>query len=125
MDKKKSVKSVVVLLVSITMVTAIPGFYTAARAGGGAAFLGGMLAGHLVSGAVSRSKARTQAEEYQAYSQPRTTQTQQAAAPAAQPAPAPKPTAEQRLQQLDKLAAGGYITPAEYKTKRKAILDSM
>jgi hypothetical protein len=34
-------------------------------------------------------------------------------------------TTEQKLQQLDKLAAGGYITPAEYKARRKAILDSM
>jgi len=29
---------------------------------------------------------------------------------------------EQRLQQLDKLAAGGYITPAEYKAKRRPFL---
>jgi len=41
------------------------------------------------------------------------------------PAPASKMTQEQRLQQLDKLAAGGYITPAEYKEKRKTILDNM
>ncbi|NOQ46206.1 MAG: hypothetical protein GQ559_05975, partial [Desulfobulbaceae bacterium] len=34
-------------------------------------------------------------------------------------------TAKQRLNQLDKLAAGGYITPAEYKAKKKAIIDSM
>jgi len=34
-------------------------------------------------------------------------------------------TPEQRMQQLDKLAAGGYITPAEYKAKKKAILDSL
>jgi hypothetical protein len=26
---------------------------------------------------------------------------------------------------LDKLAAGGYITPAEYKKKKQAIVDSM
>jgi hypothetical protein len=34
-------------------------------------------------------------------------------------------TPEQKLKQLDKLAAGGYITPAEYKAKKKAILDGM
>ncbi|MEN8803850.1 MAG: SHOCT domain-containing protein [Thiogranum sp.] len=34
-------------------------------------------------------------------------------------------TPEQRIQQLDKLAAGGFITPAEYKAKKKAILDSL
>ena len=32
---------------------------------------------------------------------------------------------EQRIQQLDKLAAGGYITPDEYKAKKQAILNSM
>jgi hypothetical protein len=36
-----------------------------------------------------------------------------------------KCAAMQKLQELDKLAAGGYITPEEYKTKRKAILDGM
>ena len=66
---------------------------------------------------VRRSERRTEAEEYQAYSQPRT---QQAAA-----APAPShQTAKQKIDQLDKLAAGGYITPAEYKAKKKAITDS-
>ena len=46
----------------------------------------------------------------------------------AQPAPQAAPQAqsvEQRLAQLDKLAAGGYITPEEYKTKKQQILDSM
>ena len=41
------------------------------------------------------------------------------------PAPAAKPTAQQKLDELNKLAAGGYITPEEYKAKKKAILDSM
>jgi hypothetical protein len=39
--------------------------------------------------------------------------------------PATQPTAQQRLAQLDKLAAGGYITPEEYKAKKKAILDGI
>ncbi len=34
-------------------------------------------------------------------------------------------SAEQRIKELDKLAAGGYITPAEYKARKKKILDSM
>jgi hypothetical protein len=60
---------------------------------------------------------RTQAEEYQAYnSQP----VQQAA-----PASSGGDSAEARIKQLDKLAAGGYITPAEYKAKKQAILNSM
>ena len=55
-----------------------------------------------------------------------------------EPAPAPAPvyyppppayvsmtstaTIEAQLNQLDRLAAGGYITPAEYQARRKAIL---
>ena len=31
-------------------------------------------------------------------------------------------TIEAQLNQLDRLAAGGYITPAEYQARRKAIL---
>ena len=104
--------------------TMVPGFKSEARAGKGAAFLGGMAAGHIVGGAVRRSERRTEAAEYQAYSQPRAVQ-QAAPAPASAPAPAAKPSAQQRLDQLDKLAAGGYITPEEYKAKKKAILDSM
>ena len=50
---------------------------------------------------------------------------QPATTSSAQTAPAAKPTAQQRLDQLDKLAAGGYITPEEYKAKKKAILDGM
>mgnify|MGYP001787479467 CR=1 FL=1 len=37
---------------------------------------------------------------------------------------APK-SAEDKIAELDKLAAGGYITPAEYKSRKKTILDSM
>jgi hypothetical protein len=103
----------VVLAVTGLCLTAAPGFTTEARAHSGAAFLGGMLAGHVVTGAVSRDKQRTQAAEYQAYSQPRS-------APAAQSS-----TPEQKIDQLNKLAAGGYITPAEYKAKKQAILNSM
>jgi hypothetical protein len=100
--------------------TVMPGFVPKAYSGKGAAFLGGMVAGHLVTGAVERSERRTRAEEYQAYEPPRT---YRQAAPAS--APAAQPTAQQRLDQLDKLAAGGYITPQEYKAKKKAILDGM
>jgi hypothetical protein len=112
---------VVVVLVAITALFVIlPGFTTEAQADKGAAFLGGMVAGRVLTGAAARSERRTQAEEYQAYSQPHAARQ---AAPV--PAPAAKPTAESRIKQLDKLAAGGYITPAEYKTKKKAILDEM
>jgi hypothetical protein len=114
-----NMNKVVVVLVAITICfTILPGFKTEAQADKGAAFLGGILAGHLVTGAVSRSKRRTEAEESQAYSQQRS-------ARQAAPAHAAKPTAESRIKELDKLAAGGYITPEEYKTKKKAILAEM
>jgi hypothetical protein len=104
------------LIVSGLSVTA---YTPAANASDGAAFLGGMVAGHVVGGAVRRDRQRTADMDQMA--------AQQAAAPA--PAPAPAAPAQQspeaRIQQLDKLAAGGYITPAEYKTKKQAIIDSM
>ena len=118
-----NVNKVVVFTVAITLCfTIVPGFKTEARAGKGGAFLGGMVAGHIIGGFARRDERRTEAEEHQAYSQPRTVQQ---AAPAPAPAPAAKPTTQQRLDQLNKLAAGGYITPQEYKAKKKAIMDSM
>ena len=92
---------------------------TPAQAGDGGAFIGGVFASHVVH----NMRRRTQAEETQAYyaAHPSTvTTTSQTSA-----APAQKETAEDRIKQLDKLAAGGYITPAEYKAKKKSILDSM
>jgi hypothetical protein len=80
------------------------------------AFIGGVAATKILG----NMKRRTEAEEYQAYSAPR------AAQPAQQAAPAPAAqTTQQKLDELNKLAAGGYITPEEYKTKKKAIMDSM
>ncbi len=113
--RKRLNRVVAVLAGTVLCLTIVPGFKSEARASKGAAFLGGMVAGHVVTGAVSRSKRRTQAAEYQAYSQPQ-------AAPAAQPA---QSSPEQRIDQLNKLAAGGYITPEEYKSKKQAILNSM
>ncbi len=116
-------KTVAVLVVITIGFTMMPGFVPRVHSHDGAAFLGGMLAGHVVGGAVRRSRIRTAAAVKEA-NQPRTVQ-QAAPAPAPAPAPAAKPTAQQRIQELDKLAAGGYITPQEYKAKKKAILDSM
>lgn len=86
---------------------------SAANASDAGAFIGGVFATKLL-GNMSR---RTDAEEAQA-------------AAAQQPRPvysasSSKPSAEQRIKQLDKLAAGGYITPAEYKKKKQAIIDGM
>jgi hypothetical protein len=115
------------VLAAFIIATIMPGLPTEARAGKGAAFLGGMVAGHIVGGAVRRSKIRT-AAAVQAANQPKTQTVyvqQPATTTSAQPATAAKPSTEDRLKQLDKLAAGGYITPEEYKAKKKAILDSM
>lgn len=90
-----------------------------ARAGGGA-FLGGMIAGHVVGGFVRRDRARTEAELNRTYSQPAPVVQYQAA-----PAPGPAKSVEQRLGELDDLAQKGYITKDEYQTRRKAILDGI
>jgi len=125
--KKQFKLSILPVLIAFIITTIMPGLATEARGSEGAAFLGGMVAGHIVGGAVRRSKIRTAAAVQTAnqsktqtvyVQQPTTTTT-------AQPAPAAKPSTEDRLKELDKLAAGGYITPEEYKAKKKAILDSI
>ena len=115
------------VLSAFIIASIMPGLPTQAQAGEGAAFLGGMVAGHIVGGAVRRSKIRTAAAVKEA-NEPKTQTVyvqQPAATSSAQPAPAAKSSAEERIKELDKLAAGGYITPEEYKAKKKAILDSM
>ena len=103
----------------------ISGTHNVAKANEGAAFLGGMVAGHVVGGAVRRSKIRTYAA-LESASQPKTTETvyvQQPTSTTTTQATTTSP--EQKLSQLDKLAADGYITKEEYQTRRKAVLDSM
>ena len=85
-----------------------------ALADGAGAFLGGMLAGRVLR----NMSDRTRAEEYSAYSQPRTVVVHQSSHSSAG-------SAEGRIKQLDKLAAGGYITPQEYKQKKQKIIDDM
>jgi hypothetical protein len=87
------------------------------------AFIGGVAAARIGA----NMRRRTAAQEEMAYNSSRAAQ---AAQPVQQVAPAPATqtqtqTTEQKLNELDKLAAGGYITPAEYKARRKAILDSL
>ena len=89
-------------------------FSAPARADGAGWFLGGMV----TSKVLSNAERRTQAQEAQAY-RPAPQPVQQVQA---QPA---RPSKETQLQDLDRLAAGGYITPQEYKDRRKAVLDSM
>jgi hypothetical protein len=82
-------------------------------------FLGGILAAKL-GGAIKQS---VEAQKEQAAAMQ-----QQNAMRMAPPPPhqvqLPK-TPQQKLQELDALAAGGYITPQEYKARRQAILNSL
>ncbi len=84
-----------------------------AQADGGA-FLGGIA----VAKIGSNVRDRRDYEEDQAYYA-------QQQAQAAQSQANSQPSAEQQLAQLQDLAQKGYITPEEYKAKKKAILDSM
>ena len=60
--KAVNFSKVVLVLVAITICfTMVPGFKTEARAGSGAAFLGGMVAAHVVGGAIRRGRIRTAA----------------------------------------------------------------
>ncbi len=106
----------------MTIITST-GISPEARGGEGGAFVGGLLGGHILTNMQNRSERRTRAQEQMA-AQPRTVVTQQPAA-----APASSRTSsrsvEDKLETLDKLAAGGYITKEEYKKRRQAILDSM
>jgi len=88
-------------------------FSAPARADGAGWFLGGMV----TSKVLSNAERRTQAQEAQAY-RPAPQPVQQAPA---RPAVSSKET---RLQDLDRLAAGGYITPQEYRERRKAVLEA-
>jgi hypothetical protein len=80
----------------------------AAHSDGAVWGIGGLLAGSMLTKVVDKKHQ----------SQPK-----QTTAPA--PAPAAPMTAEQKIQQLNTLAAGGYITPQEYKTEKQAILNSI
>ncbi len=91
-----------------------------ARAGSGGAFVGGLVAGHVVGGFVRRDKARTAAAVNQSYSQPTTVVVHETT-----PAPSASKSVEQRLDDLDDLAKKGIITKDEYTARRKAILDSL
>ena len=104
----------VALLGAIASTTAWSPAVTAGNTG--LAVIGGLLAGHVLTNFSNRDKQRTADMNSMAYDQQRAS-----AAPSGGGSLSP----EARIKQLDKLAAGGYITPAEYKAKKKSILDSM
>ena len=85
----------------------------------GLPLVGGALGGYALGALVSNSKARSErVSETPAtvYREPVTTYV---------PAVPSASTIEAQLNQLDKLAAGGYITPEEYKTRRQALLNQL
>ena len=109
------------ILIVGTSLFFIPGIQNEVQAGEGAAFVGGMIGGHVLTKIVDNQERQTESMERQE----RRSQQSQASAPVQTQAAPPQQTVEQRLQKLDDLAQKGYITPEEYKTRRKAILDSM
>lgn len=109
--KRQITKAVVFMVVLAGLI--LPGSVVMASDAG--AFVGGMIA----SKVLNNMSKRTQAEQQQAaYAQQ---QAQQRPVQQAAPAPASK-TKEQKIAELETLAAGGYITPDEYKARKKAIL---
>lgn len=90
-------------LSAIAITSSIP-----AQADGAGAFLGGIAVARIGQNV----RDRRDYEEDQAYYQQ-------------QQAQASKPSAEQQLAELQTMAQKGYITPEEYKAKKKAILDAM
>ncbi|MDG4591054.1 MAG: hypothetical protein P9C36_00320 [Defluviicoccus sp.] len=85
-----------------------------------APFLGGIMAGRILTNMQNQRAQQTRAMQEMAgegggtagHSRP------------ASHSPA-QLSSQERLQQLDQLAAGGYITPQEYKARREAILNGM
>ena len=92
-----------------------------APAGEGGAFVGGLIGGHVLTKAMDNSERRTRAAEQQA-AQSRQPQVVYQQAP---PSSSGKKSVEQRLEELDSLAAKGYISQSEYKARRQEILDSL
>ena len=101
-----------ILVLSAFSVIAITSTIPAQADGG--AFLGGIAVAHIAR----NSRDRRDYEEDQAYYA-------QQQAQAAQSQATSQKSPQQRIAELDKLAAGGYITPEEYKAKKQSILDEM
>ncbi len=98
--------------------TAAGAMSTSVLASEAGAFIGGVFATKILG----NMQDRTAAEQQQAAAASASAQRPVQAAPAAAPA---QKSPEQRIAELDKLAAGGYITPEEYKAKKQQILNSL
>jgi hypothetical protein len=96
----------------LAIATAMTGYAptVAAHSDGAVWGIGGLLAGSMLTKAYSSQRQESQPMHHYR------------ASPAATPAAM---TPEQKIQQLNALAAGGYITPQEYKTEKQAILNSI
>ena len=95
-------------------------------------FMGGLMAGHVATNFAMAQRERTEALRSMAYGgegggygRPMPYGYGPPRPMYAAPAVPPQPTPQQQLNQLDALAAGGYITPEEYGARRQAILNSM
>lgn len=106
-----------VFAVAMSMTTYTP--TAAAHDNAGAWAAGGLLAGHMLT----RMHMRREAAVYSAGEMQGASAV--ASAPAAPAHHTATTTLEQKLNELNKLAAGGYITPAEYKAKKQALLSSL
>ena len=103
------------LILSTTLATSI-----STQASDTGAFVGGMI----TSRVLGNMRQRTQAEQQQAYYAQQNSQRQTQSVQQAAPPPAEQ-TTEQKLDELNKLATGGYITSEEYKAKKAAIVNDM
>ena len=88
-----------------------------------APLVGGALGGYALGTLVSNSRERTE-KVYESSPAPVYYTPAPVAAPVYTPVPS-STTIEAQLNQLDKLATAGYITPAEYQTRRNAILNQL
>ena len=85
------------------------------------AFLGGMITTRVLG----NMRQRTEAEQQQAAAaQQQAANSSYSSVPQAAPAPQQK-SVEQRMKELDDLAAKGYISKEEYQAKKQAIINSI
>jgi hypothetical protein len=123
-----SARSTMTASFHLFMGIAIAGVVSArpAEAGWAAPFMGGIMAGRVLSSMGEQRQEQTRALQemaggggyqggYGGYGRP-----MYGPPPPYYP---PQLTPQQQLQQLDQLAAGGYITPQQYKERRQAILE--
>ena len=89
-----------------------------------APLVGGALGGYALGTLVANSSHQTTEKVYESNPAPVYYTPAPVAAPVYTPVPS-STTIEAQLNQLDKLAAAGYITPAEYQTRRNAILNQL